>query len=116
MSFKAGTSQYTDFKAGVTMTSVDSVLPPASGTTMSTTEVNGMKVHLLTWTIAATSSTPKTLSTLTISTVGAALPIKETATDSAGAAETLLVSKWGEHVTVVAPPAASIVPYSDISG
>ena len=106
VSFKAGTSQYSDFKSGVTMSSVDSVLPQAKGT----------KVYVLTWTVAATSSTPKTSDTLTISAVGAALPIKETASDAAGDHETLLLSKWGEHVSVSAPPVASTISYSQLTG
>ena len=116
VSFKAGTTQYTSFKSGVTMSSVESVLPQAAGTKSSAAVVNGTKVHVLTWTVAATSSTPKTLSTLTISAVGAALPIEETATDPAGADETLLLSKWGEHVIVTAPPAASTISYSQVTG
>ena len=116
VSFKAGTSQYSDFKSGVTMSSVDSVLPQAKGTKTSMADVKGTKVYVLTWTVAATSSTPKTSDTLTISAVGAALPIKETASDAAGDHETLLLSKWGEHVSVSAPPAASTISYSQLTG
>jgi hypothetical protein len=116
VSFKAGTSQYSDFKSGVTMSSVDSVLPEAKGTKTSMADVKGTKVHVLTWTVAATSSTPKTSNTLTISAVGAALPIKGTASDAAGDHETLLLSNWGEHVSVSAPPAASTISYSQLTG
>ena len=116
VSVKAGTSQYSAFKSGVTMSSIASVLPKATGTKMSTADVNGTKVYVLTWTIAATSSTPKSVSTLTISAVGAALPIKQTATDSAGDDMTLLLSKWGENVSVSAPPAASTISYSQLTG
>ncbi len=116
VSFKAGTSQYSDFKSGVTMSSVDSVLPEAKGTKTSMADVKGTKVYVLTWTVAATSSTPKTSDTLTISAVGAALPIKETASDAAGDHETLLLSNWGEHVSVSAPPAASTISYSQLTG
>ena len=116
VSFKAGTSQYSDFKSGVTMSSVDSVLPEAKGTKTSVAEVKGTKVYVLTWTVAATSSTPKTSNTLTISAVGAALPIEETASDTAGDHETLLLSNWGEHVSVSAPPAASTISYSQLTG
>ena len=116
VSFKAGTSQYSDFKSGVTMSSVDSVLPQAKGTKTSMADVKGTKVYVLTWTVAATSSTPKTSDTLTISAVGAALPIKETASDAAGDHETLLLSKWGEHVSVSAPPVASTISYSQLTG
>lgn len=116
VSFKAGTSQYSAFKSGVTMSSIASVLPKATGTKMSTADVNRTKVYVLTWTIAATSSTPKTVSTLTISAVGAALPIEQTATDSAGDDMTLVLSKWGGHVIVTAPPVVSTIPYSDLTG
>lgn len=116
VSLKAGTSQYSDFKSGVTMSSVDSVLPEAKGTKTSMADVKGTKVYVLTWTVAATSSTPKTSNTLTISAVGAALPIKGTASDAAGGHETLLLSNWGEHVSVSAPPAASTISYSQLTG
>ncbi len=116
VSFKAGTSEYSDFKPGVTMSTVDSVLPEAKGTKTSMADVKGTKVYVLTWTVAATSSTPKTSDTLTISAVGAALPIKETASDAAGDHETLLLSNWGEHVSVSAPPAASTISYSQLTG
>jgi hypothetical protein len=114
--FKAGTSPYSDFKSGVTMKSLDSVLPEAKGTKTSMADVNGTKVYVLTWTVAATSSTPKTSNSLTISATGSALPIKETASDSAGAHETLLLSKWGEHVNVSAPAASSTISYSQLTG
>ncbi|MGA3352819.1 MAG: hypothetical protein ABSD85_06485 [Acidimicrobiales bacterium] len=116
VSFKAGTSQYSSFKSGVTMPSIDSVLPEAKGTKTSTADDKGTKIYVLTWTTAATSSTPKTLNTLTISAVGPALPIKETASDAAGDHETLLLSKWGEHVSVSAPPTASTISYSQLTG
>ncbi|MGA3215390.1 MAG: hypothetical protein ABSD97_06825 [Acidimicrobiales bacterium] len=116
VSFKAGTSEYSGFKSDVTMSSVDSVLPEAKGTKTSMADANGTKVYVLTWTIAATSSTPKTSNTLTISAVGAALPIKETASDTSGDHETLLLSKWGEHVSVSAPPAASTISYTQVTG
>jgi hypothetical protein len=115
VSFKAGTSQYSAFKSNVTMSSIASVLPKATGTKMSTADVNGAKAYVLTWTIAATSTTPKSVSTLTLSAVDAALPIKQTATDSTGADMTLLLSKWGEHVIVTAPPVVSTIPYSDLT-
>jgi hypothetical protein len=116
VSFKAGTTQYADFKAEVTMSSVYSVLPTATGTKLSTAEVNGSNVHVLTWTNAATSSTPKTSSTLTISAMGAALPIEETTTDAAGDDESVALSKWGEDVIVSAPAAASTISYTELTG
>jgi hypothetical protein len=116
VSFMAGTTQYADFKAEVTMSSVDSVLPKAAGTKMSTAEVNGTNVHVLTWTNAATSSTPKTSSSLTIPATGSALPIEETTTDAAGADESVTLSEWGEHVVVSAPAAASTISYTALTG
>jgi hypothetical protein len=116
VSFKAGTSEYSGFKSDVTISSVDSVLPEAKGTKTSMEDVKGTKVYVLTWTVAATSSTPKTSNSLTISAVGARLPIKGTASDAAGGHETLLLSNWGEHVNVSVPPAASTISYSQVTG
>lgn len=116
VSFKKGTSQYSSFKAAVTMSSIDSVLPQATGTKTTKTGAGGSSVYLLTWTTAATSSTPKTSTTLTIAAVGATLPIKETASDASGDRETLLLSEWGEHVSVTAPPAASTISYTQVKG
>jgi hypothetical protein len=115
VSMKSGASQYSDLEKVVTLSSVSSVFPAAKGTKLSTSVVNGTKVFVLSWTTAATSSAPKISSILTISAVGANLPIKETATAS-GEKEIITLSKWDEHVSVSAPSAASTITYAKVTG
>jgi hypothetical protein len=113
MSVKAGTTQYKDLEAGLTIPSISEVLPKAAGTKLST-EANA-KLYLLKWSTAATSTTPKLSSTLTLSSVGSPLPVTET-TDAATGHETVAFSNWGEQVTVSTPPRRSTVPSSKIVG
>lgn len=115
VSLKSGTTQYSRLKTDVTISSVLSVLPAAEGTKLSTGVVNGTKVFVLSWTTAATSSAPRFSSTLTISAVGAALPIKEIATTSRDQ-ETISLSKWDEPVSPSAPPASLTIAYSKVTG
>ncbi len=111
ISAKAGTSEYAAFKSGLTISSLAVVLPATKGTTLSTTVTDGVHLYVLKWTTAATSSTPKLSNMLTISAVGATLPVEEITTASSGSATTKF-SRWGEHVAVSAPPVASTISYS----
>jgi hypothetical protein len=111
MSWKAGTTQYSDLKSGITISSVTAVVPKAEGAKLSTKITKGAKVYVLKWTTAATSSSPKILNTLTVS-ARTTLPVEETATSSSGAKETTMFSKWGEHVLVRVPPVASTISSS----
>ena len=115
VSLKSSTSQYSDLKSGVTISSVTGVLPKAKGTSLSTTVTAGVHLYVLKWTTAATSSTPKLSITLTISATGATLPVEETTAASGGAEEALVFSKWGERVAVSTPPAASTISYSKVT-
>lgn len=115
VSFKAGTSEYSDLESGVTMSSLSSVLPKAKGTKLATKTEDGAKVHVLTWTTAATSSTPKLLTTLYIPVSGTQLPKKETATSTSGTDETIELSSWGESISIKVPPAKSTISYTKIS-
>ncbi len=116
VSFKAGTSEYSDVVAGLTISSAKNILPKAKGTKLSTEVAKGTKLYVLTWSVAATSSTPKLSYALTVSAVGKALPVEEIATASGGGKETVMFSRWGEHVVVSAPPASSTIAYPKISG
>jgi hypothetical protein len=116
VSWKAGMSQYTDLKSGITISSVTAVIPKAEGTKLSTHVTKGAKLYVLKWTTAATSSSPKISNTLTVSARGATLPVEETATTSGGAKETTVFSKWGKHVLVSAPPITSTISNSQITG
>jgi len=116
VSWKPGTSQYSNLKSDVTLPSVTALLPKAKGTKLSTAIANGVKVYVFLWTTAATGSTPKLSSRLTVSASGLTLPIEVTTAASNGAKATTKLSKWGEDVLVSAPPAASTVASSKITG
>ena len=111
VSWKAGSSQYSQIKSDTTVPSVAALLPDAKGTKLSTEITNGSTFYVLKWTTAATSSSPKILNTLTVS-ARTTLPVEETATSSSGAKETTMFSKWGEHVLVRVPPVASTISSS----
>ena len=115
MSFKAGSTRYSNFEAGLSISSITGVLPTSKGTKLSTEVVKGVKLYELKWTTAATSSTPKLSNSLTISAVGATLPVEVTMSASGGGLEMITFSKWGEPVVVSAPPAGTTISYSTIT-
>ncbi len=115
MTFKAGSTRYSNFEAGLSISSITGVLPTAKGTKLSTDVVKGIKLYELKWTTAATSSTPELSDTLTMSAVGATLPVEAIMSASGGGLETITFSKWGEPVVVSAPPAGSTISYSTIT-
>ncbi len=114
--WKSGTSQYSALKADVTMPSVTGLLPQAKGTKLSTVTVNGRSLYVLKWTEAATSSTPQVANTLQLSASGQTLPIEATSTASGGYRATTTLSDWGETIVVPAPPSASTVSATKITG
>jgi hypothetical protein len=116
VSVKAGTSQYKDLAPSMTVSSAAGVLPAAKGTQLYTPAPAAKKLYTLKWDTAATSSEPAFANTLTLSAVGATLPVQETTTALGGGRETVALSKWGEHVLVSAPPAGSTIPFSKVSG
>jgi hypothetical protein len=115
-SWKSGTKQYANLKGDLTMSSIGALLPKPKGTKLSTKDPGGANVYVMTWTTAATKSTPKLSNTLTVSTAGTSLPIEETRTTATGIKVTTELSRWGESVTVLAPAAASTVDSSTITG
>jgi len=116
VSVKAGTSQYKDLAASITVSSVASILPAAKGTKLSTPAPPAKKLYTLKWDTAATRSEPASATTLTLSAVGATLPVLETTTALGTEKETLAFSNWGEQVVVSTPPAGSTIPFSKVSG
>jgi hypothetical protein len=112
--WRAGTAQYTDLKENVTLTSLKSLLPPATGTTMSTEGSKGATSYLLSWTSAATSSAPQLANTLRVSAKGSNLPVEETSVDSSGVTVTTKISKWGKPIAVQAPPSGSTIASSAV--
>ena len=109
--WKAGTAQYKGLEKDVGILSLETLLPRAKGTTASMAGSH----YVLTWTSAATSSTPALQNTLTIS-VRTKLPVEEVSTDTAGETVTTTISGWGENIVVQVPPAGSLVKASTISG
>ena len=110
--WKAGSTQYKNLKAVVSVKSLQSLLPKSKGTTVSTQGSD----YVLKWVSAASGSTPKLNNMLTIAAKGKTLPVEETSTDSSGEKVTTTISKWGEAVAVQAPPASSTVAASSITG
>ena len=113
ISAKAGTTEYSEFKSGLTVSALPDLLPAVKGTTLSTTVTGGVHLFVLKWTTAASSSTPKLSNTMTIS-ARSNLPVGETSTASSGSATTKF-SKWGERVAVSAPPFASTISYAKVT-
>jgi hypothetical protein len=111
ISIPSGSSDYRILKSTLTVPYVASLLPPAKGTTLSTTITDGVHLHVLKWTTAATASTAKLSNTMTFSAAGATLPVELIVAFSSGS-DTTTFSKWGEHVAVSAPPVASTISYS----
>jgi hypothetical protein len=116
VSWKSSTKQYSNLKADLTMSSVNALLPKTKDTQLTTGTNNGAKLYVLKWTSAASSSIPKLTHTLTISAMGPSLPIEETETASTGVKVKTQLSKWDENVIVFAPPVASTVASSKITG
>jgi hypothetical protein len=116
VSWKAGSSQYSQIKSDTTISSVAALLPNAKGTKLSSEITNGSNFYVLKWTTAATSSTPAVSNSFTISGGAAMLPVKEFATDSTGTKVTTSFSSWGEQVAVTVPTLTSTVAYSKITG
>jgi hypothetical protein len=115
-SWTPSTKEYSNLKADVTMSSVLSLLPKAKGTKVSTRVTNGTKLNVLKWTTAATKSVPTLSNTLTIVAVGTGLPSEETETAAGGVKIQTQISRWGESITVLAPPVASTIASSKIMG
>lgn len=116
VSWKAGTSQYRDLKSDVTISSVSSLLPKAKGTKLSTKVAGGVQLYVLKWTTAATSSTPKLAITLTISATGKPLPVEAVSTAANSTKATTTLSGWGAQTPVSAPPIASTIASSKLTG
>jgi hypothetical protein len=115
ITLKAGTSQYNNLATDIRISSVQTVLPQAKGTTLSIDSTTAVHLYVLTWTTAASSSNPKLSSTLTFPVAGTTLPIQEVTT-SKSTRETVTLSKWGELVRITAPPLSQTIPYSKVSG
>jgi hypothetical protein len=108
---KAGSTPYSTFHANLTSGAFSQLLPPAKGTSLLAKRDQATKGYRLSWTTAKTSSTPKELSILTISSGAKSLPLKETVTTSDGASHTAFTN-WGETVQVHVP--SKTIPYATV--
>ena len=108
---KKGTSPYTTFHSNLTSSAFSQLLPPAKGTSLLAKRDKATNGYQLSWTTAKTSSTPKELSILTISSGSKTLPLKEAVTTAAGSSKTAF-TKWGETVKVHVP--AKTIPYATV--
>ncbi|MGP0030963.1 MAG: hypothetical protein ACLPVF_10720 [Acidimicrobiales bacterium] len=115
VAWKAGKSQYDNLKADVTFSAVTALLPKVKGTRLSTDTTKGATLYVLKWTVAPSGSTPKLSNTLTLSAL-TGLPVNQTSTARGGTRATTGLSDWGEPILVSAPPAASTIASSKISG
>jgi hypothetical protein len=114
--WKSGTKGYSNLKSDVTMASVDSLLPKAKGTKLTTDNTKGTTLYVLKWTTAATSSIPKLTNTLTVSAQGMNLPVTETSAASDGTKATTKLSRWGVSPVVNAPALTSTIASAKVSG
>ena len=108
---KVGSSPYTTFHSNLTSSAFSQLLPPAKGTNLLAKRDQATKGYRLRWTTAKTSSTPKELSTLTISSGAKTLPLKEAVTTADGSSKTAF-TKWGETVKVHVP--TKTIPYATV--
>jgi hypothetical protein len=110
--WKKGSVQYKNLASVVSVKSLESLLPKSKGTTVSTKGSD----YVLTWTSAASGSTPKLSNTLSVTAKGTTLPVEETSTDGSGEKVTTSISKWGEAVVVHPPAASSTIAASTVTG
>jgi hypothetical protein len=108
---KKGSDQYTTFKTNLTAGAFSQLLPTVKGTTLLSARDKATNGYQLSWTTAATSTSPKTMSLLVISSGSATVPLKETVSTSEGDSHTIF-TKW-DHSFVVKIPSSTIA-YSKV--
>jgi hypothetical protein len=108
---KLGTTPYSTFHSNLTSSAFSDLLPKAKGTSLLAKRDKATKGYQLTWTTAKTSSAPKEISLMTISSGSKALPVKESVTTSSGSSHTSF-TRWGESVKVHVP--SKTIPYAKI--
>ena len=111
----AGTTPYANFQRNLTSGVLLGMLPASKGTTLKSGTHNHKKDYVLTWTTAASGTTPITKSVLTIAGDKTSLPIKESISSASGGGTTIF-SKWGESVNPPVPNASATVTYKKIFG
>jgi hypothetical protein len=113
MAMKVGTSQYSNLKSNLTTPVFASMLPAVKGSMLTTTGSGNSKQYVLSWTTAATSTSAKTSTVMSLSSGASPLPVKEKITSAKGSGITTY-SRWGEKVSP--KPPTSIVTYTSVFG
>jgi hypothetical protein len=111
IAIKKGSTQYTTFKTNLTSAAFSQLLPAVKGTTLLAARDKATGGYQLTWTTAATSTSPKTTSVLVISTGSATVPLKESVSTSSGESHTTF-TKWNKTFSVKVP--TSTIAYSKV--
>ena len=110
---KAGSSPYKTFKTNLTSSAFSQLLPAVKGTTLLAARDKTTNGYQLTWTTAATSSSPKEESVLVISSGSSKVPLRESVTTSEGDSKTSF-TKWNKPFVVKIP--SSTIPYATVFG
>jgi co-chaperonin GroES (HSP10) len=111
IAIKKGSSQYTTFKTNLTSAAFSQLLPAVKGTTLLSSRDKSTGGYQLTWTTAATSTSPKTTSLLVISSGSSTVPLKESVSTTSGKSSTTF-TKWDKSFTVKIP--SSTIAYSKV--
>jgi co-chaperonin GroES (HSP10) len=111
IAIKKGSSQYTTFKTNLTSAAFSQLLPAVKGTTLLAKRDKTTGGYQLTWTTAASSTSPKTTSILVVSSGSATVPLKESVSTSSGKSSTTF-TKWDKSFTVKIP--SSTIAYSKV--
>ncbi|HEY1825304.1 MAG TPA: hypothetical protein VGG21_05005 [Acidimicrobiales bacterium] len=110
---KKGTSPYTSLHSNLTANAYAQLLPTLAETKLLRTRDKSTHGYKLTWTTKATSTTPKSVTVMVVSSGAKALPISESVTSSSGTSRTTF-THWGEKVVVKKP--AKTIAYSTVFG
>ncbi len=111
IAIKKGSTQYTTFKTNLTSAAFSQLLPAVKGTTLLAKRDKSTGGYQLTWTTAATSTSPKTTSLLVVSSGSATVPLKESVSTSSGESHTTF-TKWNQSFTIKVP--TSTIAYSKV--
>jgi hypothetical protein len=111
MTMKKGTTEYTTFQSDMTSGAFDQLLPAVKGTTLLSKRDKSTNGYRLTWTAKATTSVPKTKTTMVFSSGKTTLPLSDSVTN-ADSTSTTTFSKWGEAVQVKIP--TSTITYAKV--
>ncbi len=107
---KAGTSPYASFQSNLTVVAFASFLPTSTGVSLGRDRHGN---YVLSWSKAATSSTAKTTSVLTISKGHQALPMSEVVKGGGGGGTTTF-TRWGKSFSVTIHKHANTIAYTSV--